>query len=81
LYKILLPYRQKLESIESEIAKLESRKTEIETMMANPEFFKNGDGAKKISQEYKELPSKLEQKYNVWNQLTEEIAAIEQEKK
>jgi ATP-binding cassette, subfamily F, member 3 len=81
LYKILLPYRKKLESVESEIATMESRKAEIEAMMADPDFFKNGDEAKKISQEYKELPHRLEQKYNGWNQLTEDIAAIEEKEK
>ena len=81
LYKLLLPFRQQLEKIEKEIGQIESRKTKIETMMADPEFFKDGEEAKKISQEYKELQKKLEDAYFSWNDVTKKIADIEKNTK
>ena len=81
LYKLLLPFRQQLEKIEKEIGQIESRKTKIETMMADPEFFKDGEEAKKISLEYKELQKKLEDAYFSWNDVTKKIADIEKNTK
>ena len=42
-------------------------------LMANPEFYKNGEEAKNASIEYKELESKLESNYFRWGELTDQI--------
>jgi ATP-binding cassette subfamily F protein 3 len=81
LYKLLLPFRQQLEKIEKEMAQLESRKTKIEAMMADPNFFKNGEEAKKISHEYKELQKRLEDTYYSWNEIIGKIEQIENKEK
>ena len=77
LYKLLLPYKQHLAKIEKEISQIESRKDEIETLMADPDFYKNGDKAKDTSHEYKELHTKLEKIYYSWNEVTRMIADIQ----
>jgi ATP-binding cassette subfamily F protein 3 len=77
LSKKLKPLKQKLEQIEKEVNLLETRKTEIETLMANPDFYKDGDAAKKTTIEYKEIQSKLTETYYSWDQITKEIEAID----
>jgi predicted nucleic acid-binding Zn-ribbon protein len=81
LYKILLPYKQQIEKLEKEISHMESRKLEVEATMANPDFYKNSDQAKKVNHEYKELQSKLESVYTSWSEVTEKISGIEQKEK
>ncbi len=73
LSRKLQPLKKELKSVEEEISKMENRRKEIEAMMADTEFYKNGEETKKLSVEYKELKSKLEDKYFRWGKLTEEI--------
>ena len=73
LSRKLQPLKKELKSIEEEISRMENRRKEIEGMMADPEFYKNGEEAKRISNEYKELEEKLKDKYFRWGELTEEI--------
>jgi len=73
LSRKLQPLKRELRTIEEEISRMENRRKEIETMMADPEFYKNGEEAKRISNEYKELEEKLKDKYFRWGELTEEI--------
>lgn len=73
----LRPLKEELKSVEEEISRMESRRKEIEAMMLDPEFYRNGKEAKNTSIEYKELESKLEEKYFRWEELTEEIEQVE----
>ena len=77
LYKKLKPHKDKLEATEKRIATLENRKNQIETMMADPDFYKNGEEAKKISHEYKEVQAKLTDAYYEWNALSVKIDEVE----
>ncbi len=81
LSKTLLPFKQKLELIEKEISRLESRKDEIAAMMGNPEFYTNGEEVKNISRESKDIQQKLNDKYSLWNQVMSEIEEIERKEK
>ncbi|HEV8538155.1 MAG TPA: ABC-F family ATP-binding cassette domain-containing protein [Bacteroidota bacterium] len=72
-FKKLKPIRDKLEKLEKEIEVLEKRKLEIEVMMGDPDFYKDGEGAKKVSHEYKVLQSRLSDTYFQWNTVSEEI--------
>ncbi len=73
LSRRLQPIKKELKIVEEEISRMESKRKEIETMMTDSEFYRNGEEAKKISIEYKELENKLEEKYFRWGKLTEEI--------
>jgi ATP-binding cassette subfamily F protein 3 len=77
LSKKLRPAKQKLERLEREIEQAERRKAEIEVLMADPEFYKNGDHARAVTQEYKDLQARIQEQYASWNALTEEINEIE----
>jgi ATP-binding cassette subfamily F protein 3 len=69
--------KKKLSLVEKEIEKLEGRKSEIEGLMAQPEFYKNGEEAKHISAEYKAVQAKLNDNYYEWDKVSQEIAKME----
>ncbi len=79
LSRKLRPLKDELRKVEAEISKFEARRKEIEGLMADPEFYKDADGAKNASMEYKEIGSRLEDKYFKWGELTEKIERIEKE--
>ncbi len=72
----LRPYQLRLEKTEKEIEQLERRKAELESFMADAEFYTHGEEAKKVAHEYKELQSKLEKSYKLWAAVSEEIAGL-----
>ncbi len=76
LSRKLRPLKDKLRSVEAEISRMETRRKEIEGLMGDPEFYKDGESAKNTTIEYQELASKLEDKYFRWGELTEEIERI-----
>jgi ATP-binding cassette, subfamily F, member 3 len=71
------PLKKKLTNVEKEIERLEQRKSEIEGLMAQPDFYKNGEEAKHISAEYKSVQGKLNDSYYEWDKVTQEIAKVE----
>ena len=75
--KKLKPHRDKLNKIEREIEAMELRKKEIETQMGDPEFYKDGDEAKKAAHEYKAMQTRLNDAYYAWNAVTLEIEKLE----
>jgi ATP-binding cassette subfamily F protein 3 len=75
--KKLKPSQEKLGRIEKEMETMEARKREIETLMAEPGFYKNGNEARRISQEYKDIQGKLNDAYYAWNALTLEIEKLQ----
>ncbi len=79
LYKKLRPIKERLEALEKDIAAMETRFKEIETLMADPAFYKSGTEAKKISHEYGDLRGRLDEAYAAWNDLTEKLAAAQAE--
>lgn len=76
LSRKLRPAKDKLKKVEAEIQKIEARRKEIELLMADPEFYRDGEETKKITLEYKQLEQKLEAGYSNWSRLTEEIEKL-----
>jgi ATP-binding cassette subfamily F protein 3 len=75
----LRPLRSEVEQLEREIEAGEQRKLELEMMLADPELYKRGDEAKQVSAEHKEINIKLENLYNRWGALTEQLQKVERE--
>jgi ATP-binding cassette subfamily F protein 3 len=69
--------KKKVEEAETKIHQLETRKKEIESMLANPEFYKNGEEAKLISAEYKNVQIQIEQAFAQWSDLTSQLEQVE----
>lgn len=76
LSKQLKPVREQLGKLEATISAAERRVTELEAMMADPEFYKVGDETKARTLEYNTLRSQLEQSYARWTELSESIEKI-----
>ncbi len=77
LYKILKPLKDRLAEIEHTVEQLERRKLEIEEAMAGPDFYANGEEARKISHEYHQLQGKLNDAYYSWNKVSVEIEKVD----
>ncbi len=73
----LKPWKKKVAEAEKMIAGLETRKTELETLMADPELYADQPRWAKVSKEYNELQRRLERHYESWEQAQEKIEEIE----
>jgi ATP-binding cassette subfamily F protein 3 len=71
--KVLQPLKKEREEIENKIAALERRKLEIETLMADADFYKDGVEAKRVTAEYKDLQTSLDALLLLWTSLSEKI--------
>jgi ATP-binding cassette subfamily F protein 3 len=80
-YKKLKPIQDKIATLEKSIAELEHRKLEIEELMSHPDFYKNGEQAKQVATEFKELGTKLTDAYYKWGELAKNLERTEQEMK
>jgi ATP-binding cassette, subfamily F, member 3 len=78
-YEKTKPLRDKIVSVERSIEIHERWKREAENLMADPEFYKNGERVKNVSAEYKEIEKKLNEEYHIWNDVTKELDRIQTE--
>jgi ATP-binding cassette subfamily F protein 3 len=73
------PLRDKIGRIEQSIESRERRKLEIEEMMAEPDFYKDGERVKMINSEYREIEKQLKNEYYIWNEVSKQLESIEME--
>ena len=59
--------QKEFESLEEEILQLEERQTELEKVMADPDYEK----ARRAGEEYTASQNRLEEAYNRWSELAE----------
>ena len=78
LSKKLRPLKQRLSRIEQQVESGESRKLEIESRMAEPDFYNDGEAVKQISIEYETLTQKLAEAYSKWEEIASRIEYIEE---
>ncbi|MEX0945345.1 MAG: ABC-F family ATP-binding cassette domain-containing protein [Balneolaceae bacterium] len=79
LSKKLKPLQNRLNRVESEIEKNESRKAEIEDLMGEESFYDDPDQVKKSSIEYESIKSELADLLNKWEDIAGRIDFIENE--
>jgi ATP-binding cassette subfamily F protein 3 len=79
LSKKLKPLQNRLNRVESEIEKKESRKAEIEVLMGEESFYDDPDQVKESSIEYEALKSDLADLLNKWEDIAGRIDFIENE--
>lgn len=75
----LRPLKQRVEALERDIQQLETRQKEVEAAMLDPDLYKNGAEAKRISAERKEVEQLLEKAYAEWDSLQSEMERIRNE--
>jgi ATP-binding cassette subfamily F protein 3 len=73
----LAPWKKKGEEAERQIASLEIRKEELETLMADPELYRNEEAWAATSKEYEQCKGHLERWYSQWEEAQGEMEDIE----
>jgi len=75
-----LQFRQRQqEEIEARIGQLETRKTELEALLADPDLYVDGLRAKQVTDEHQQLLAGLHAVYEEWAAVSEEVLALEGE--
>lgn len=77
LNKKIRPLKQQLDKVESNIEKKETRKTEIEELMAQTDFYDDADQVKETSLEYESLKNDLTNLMFKWEEYSSQIEEIE----
>ena len=73
LSRNLKPLREKLTSLEAEIAHLEARQNDYETELCQPDIHTRPDRIRNLSQEIKTIRQQLEDRYEQWAEIMEQI--------
>ena len=68
--------KRAIEQAEKDIQHLELRKTEIESILADPEFYKRGSDGAAITEEYALLKKNIEVAFERWNRYSEQFSRI-----
>jgi ATP-binding cassette subfamily F protein 3 len=71
------PLRKKLEEIERAIEGKEQARKECERVMADPDFYRDGENVRDVTARYKALEKELNEAYYRWNDITRELEAAE----
>tara|TARA_R110000868_G_scaffold368227_1_gene631223 strand:+ start:62002 stop:63969 length:1968 start_codon:yes stop_codon:yes gene_type:complete len=79
LNKRIRPIKQNLDKVESDIEKKETRKTEIEELMAQTDFYEDADRVKEVSLEYESIKSELTNLMFKWEEYSGQIEEVESE--
>jgi len=63
------PLKARLKEIETEIARHETRVRDLTDQMANPDLYKDGDRAREVARERKDLEEQVASLYGKWEEL------------
>ena len=65
----MAPLKARLKEIEGDIARIEARVRDLTDQMANPDLYKDGDRAREVARERKELEEQVASLYGKWEEL------------
>jgi hypothetical protein len=60
-----------VEELEADIAQEESRLRELETRLASPELYRDGERVKETTRDFEETKSRLQHLYTHWEEAVE----------
>jgi len=69
------PLRARLKETEAEIARIEVRVRDLADQMANPDLYKDGDRAREVARERKDLEGQVAALYGKWEELAVRLEA------
>jgi ATP-binding cassette subfamily F protein 3 len=69
------PLRARLKETEAEIARIEARVRDLTDQMANPDLYKDGDRAREVARERKDLDGQVASLYGKWEELAVRLEA------
>jgi protein subunit release factor A len=78
-YEKTRPLQEAIERLGQEIERNEQRKTDIEAIMADPAFYRDGERVKEVTAEYRSLQISLNDQYHRWNDLDKELQRVQEE--
>ena len=78
-YRDIKPVKERLAEVESEVARITERLSEIETALGDPEHYKDSSRVVETNMEYRELKESLKAFTAEWDSLTEESERIKSE--
>ncbi len=78
-YRRLRPLKDELEGLLDRIGKMERRKEELESMLADPRTYGDANQARSAGSEHREIAPALDTLYQQWAAVQEKIDAIEGE--
>ena len=61
-------------AVEKEIASLEARMREVEAALADPALYRDGDRARDVNREHKEIQERIAWLYDEWAELEETLS-------
>ncbi len=70
------PLKAALDKIEGRIVSSEARKKELETSLSSENAYRDGETARRLSHEYKEVTTNLAYLYDEWTRLEEELESL-----
>jgi ATP-binding cassette subfamily F protein 3 len=76
-YERTKPVQEEIAQLERTIETAEAKKKELERMMGDPDFYKDGERVKEITVYYKTLEKNLSDEYYRWNELTRELERLQ----
>ena len=75
-YRKTKPVRDRIAKVEKQVEGLEAEKAHVEQLMADPDFYRDGERAKNTAARYKEIERLLADAYFRWNELTKELEKL-----
>jgi ATP-binding cassette, subfamily F, member 3 len=75
----LKPIQKKLRQLEERIDEMETRKTELEQLLADPDFFKDKSKSVPLLNEYGELRKKLDELMGRWEYHQQQLETAKRE--
>lgn len=76
-YRKIRPVQKQLKTLEADIEASEKRKLEIESIMADPDFYDDEERVKTVSMEYDQLKNSLAESFSKWEELAGKIEYLE----
>lgn len=75
--KEMKPLKKRLATLEDDIDRMENEKSEIETQLADPEFYESGD-AQEVLRRHGELERRLERSWEQWTEASTQLEELEE---
>ena len=69
--------RQKLKDAEKQVSDTEERIAELEARMGDPETYKDADLAQQVARDHREAQARLDELYEIWEELSEAVAELD----
>jgi len=74
IYQHKQKFQAQFKKVMSDIEKRETRKSELEALLSDPEVYRDGDSARKILKEYEKLQKELPKLYEEWEKIEKKSA-------